>query len=66
MILSKKRITKALIRLRGCEGCSAPVLLANPRRQVFSSRGPYLIKGLVLICRNIMIIVRKTADVFLS
>ena len=30
MILSKKRITKALIRLRGCAGWSAPVLFANP------------------------------------
>ena len=41
MILSKKQITKALIRLRGCSGWSAPVLFANPRRQVFSQRGPY-------------------------
>ena len=32
IILSKKRITKALIRLRGCAGWSAPVLIANPRR----------------------------------
>ena len=40
MILSKKRITKALIRLRECAGWSAPVLFANPRRQVFSRRGP--------------------------
>ena len=36
MMLSKKRITKALIRLRGCAGWSAPVLFANPRRQGFS------------------------------
>ena len=36
MILSKKRITKALIRLRGCAGWSAPVLFANSGRQVFS------------------------------
>ena len=28
----KKRITKALIRLRGCAAWSAPVLFANPRR----------------------------------
>ena len=41
MILFIKRITKALIRLRGCAGWSAPVLFANPRRQVFSRRGPY-------------------------
>ena len=39
-IPSTKRITKALIRLRGCAGWSAPVLFANPRRQVFSRRGP--------------------------
>ena len=41
MILSEKRITKALIRLCGCAGWSATVLFANPRRQVFSHRGPY-------------------------
>ena len=42
MILPKKRITKALIRLRGSAGWSAHVLFANPRRQVFSRRGPIL------------------------
>ena len=31
-----------LIRLRGCAGWSAPVLFANPRRQVFSCRGPVI------------------------
>ena len=41
MILSKKRITKALIRLCGCTGCSAPVLVANLWRQVFSRWSPY-------------------------
>ena len=35
MILSKTRITRVLIRLRGCKGWSAPVFCANPRRQVF-------------------------------
>ena len=30
-----------LIRLCGCSGWSAPVLFANPRRQVFSRQGPY-------------------------
>ena len=40
MVVSTKRITKALIRLRGCAGWSAPMLLANPRSQVFSRRGP--------------------------
>ena len=41
MVLSKKWITNALIRLHGCAGWSAPVLFATPRRQVFSRRGPY-------------------------
>ena len=40
LILSKKRITKALISLRECAGWSAPLLFANHRRQVFSRRGP--------------------------
>ena len=42
MVLFKKRITKALIRLRGCAGWSAPVLFANPLRQVFLRRGPIM------------------------
>ena len=41
MLLSKKQTTKALIRLRRCAGWSAPVLIANLRRQVFSRRGPH-------------------------
>ena len=41
MELYKTRITKTLIRLHGCAGWSAPVLFANPRRQVFSRRGPF-------------------------
>ena len=40
MMLFDKRTTKALIRLRGCAGWSAPLLFANHRRQVFSRRGP--------------------------
>ena len=40
MVLSKKPITKALIRLRGYAGWSAPLLFAYSRRQVFSWRGP--------------------------
>ena len=40
MILLDKRITKALISLRGCAGWSAPMVFVNPRRQVFSRRGP--------------------------
>ena len=39
ILLSYKRISKALIRLRECAGSSAPVQFANPRRQVFSRRG---------------------------
>ena len=41
MILFRKPITKALIRLHRCAGWSVPVLFANPRRQVFSHQGPY-------------------------
>ena len=37
----KMRIIKALDRLRGCAGWSAPLLFENHRRQVFSRRGPY-------------------------
>ena len=44
MIRSTKRITKALIRLRGCAIWFAPVLFANHRRQVFSRRGPTIFK----------------------
>ena len=46
MILPNKRITKALIRLRVCAGWSAPVLFANLQRQVFSRRGPYILKAI--------------------
>ena len=48
IIFFKKRIIKALIRLRGCPGWSAPLLFANPRRQVFSRRGPYYLMRLLL------------------
>ena len=41
MILSDKRIAKALIRLCGCICWSAPLLFANSRRQVFSRRGQF-------------------------
>ena len=41
MVLSKKRKTKVLISLCACAGWSAPVLFANPQRQVFSRGGPY-------------------------
>ena len=40
MILSNKRITKALIRLRRCTDWSAPLLFTNSQRQVFSRQGP--------------------------
>ena len=40
MVLSKKQITKALIRLCECAGWPAPVLFSDPRTQVFSRRGP--------------------------
>ena len=59
MVLSKKRITKVLIRLCKCTGWSAPVLFANRRRQVFSRRGPnnfvypYLTIREVLECKLI-------------
>ena len=42
MILSNKWKTKALISLRWCAGWSAPLLFANPWRQVFLRRGPYI------------------------
>ena len=41
MTLSNNQITKALIRLRGCAGWSAPLLFANPRIQVISRHSPY-------------------------
>ena len=50
MLLSKKRTTKALIRLCGCAGWSAPVLFLNPRRHVFSRRGPF---GLLAGCTSL-------------
>ena len=43
IILSNKRITKAPISLCRCASWSAPLLFANPQRQVFSHRGPYAI-----------------------
>ena len=49
MIISKKGITKALIRLRGCAGWSAPVLFANPRGQVFTCRGQNVLKSLKIV-----------------
>ena len=39
--LSSQRTTKALIRLRGCAGWSAPLLFAYDIRHVFSWPGSY-------------------------
>ena len=36
-----KRVTMALIKLRGCESWSASLLFTNSGRQVFSRRGPF-------------------------
>ena len=54
MVLSKKRITKALIRLSGCAGWSAPVLFASPRRQVFSRRGPIMAVLVLLFTLDVL------------
>ena len=43
MLLSNKRISKALIRLRGCAAWSASVLFATPRSQAFSHQGPIML-----------------------
>ena len=51
MILSNKRITKALIRLSGCVGWSAPLLFPSPRRQVFYGQGPYICVQPQKICK---------------
>ena len=53
MILSNKQITKALFRLRGSAGWSAPLLFANLLRQAFLRRGPYMMTQRIhstLIC----------------
>ena len=59
MILSKKRITKALISLCGCAGWSAPSLFANPWWQIFSHWCPFnntfLYKCLVNTTENLFI-----------
>ena len=38
MVLFNKQITKALIRLRGCAGWSAPLLFANPYNIGFNTK----------------------------
>ena len=45
----QKWITKALIRLHGCPGWSAPLLFANPGRQVLSFRGPNINNEVTLL-----------------
>ena len=50
MVLSKKRITKALISLRRCAGWSAPLLFAKPRRQAFLRRGDVGAQLLLYLC----------------
>ena len=42
IILSKQRTTKALIRLRGCAGWSAPLLFAYDIRHIFSWPGSFI------------------------
>ena len=44
MLLSEKRIAKAMIRLRGSAGWSAPLLFACLRRQGFLRRGLYKVR----------------------
>ena len=46
MVLYKTRITKALIRLRGCAGWSAPVMFANPPKTGFLASRPISYAGL--------------------
>ena len=55
MVLSKKRITKALIRLRGCAVWSEPVFFPNHRRRfslveahIEGKHGSYYAFGLIL------------------
>ena len=58
MKLSKKRLTKTLISLRECANWSAPVLFANPRRQVFSRPGPNK-PGHRVLARTCIVFARK-------
>ena len=44
-----------LIRLRVCTGWSGPLLFANPRRQVFSRRGPYSTLGNNKLCEMVLL-----------
>ena len=45
IILSKQRTTKALIRLRGCAGWSAPLLFTYEIRHIFSWSGSFINEG---------------------
>ena len=44
-LVSKKRITKALIKLRGCAGWSAPVLFANPEERFSRAEAHIRLQG---------------------
>ena len=57
-VLSKQRTTKALIRLRGCTGWSAPLLLAYDK-QVFSWRGSYYIIWMIFLTETHLILKNK-------
>ena len=46
MIISNKQITKALIRLRGCAGWSAPLLFKKPTKTGFLARRPIMFGGI--------------------
>ena len=51
MVLSQKRLTKALIRLRDAQAGLHLFFFANLRRQVFSRRGPYVNGGhIIWVC----------------
>ena len=58
MILSKNRITKALIRLGGCAGWFAPVLFATPEDR-FSHVEPPLLSCAMLY------LLMSTADIYI-
>ena len=51
MILFNKRITKALIRLRGCAGWSVPVLFATPEDRFLASQ-PISVDSLARSCHS--------------
>ena len=46
MILYNKQITKALIRLQGCAGKSAPLLFASPKDQFSRVEAHMILKAM--------------------